>query len=117
MPEMRDEEIICQFMEPRPEHPPYSWQSQIEWGRPTPGGWWYADSTVGVHGHWRPCELTLDRLRLVEARLTDEQWDLYRAILTIHSIWTDRHLIHLAPDQKVKALAEVLRSSKEQADA
>lgn len=95
---MTDEEVICGWMEKRP-----SYES---------GGtghsarhWWLSNPH---HDNWWPTELTLDRLREVEERLTDSQWELY------FLAWPGRFLgfrgfVHASAEQKIKALAEVLR--------
>jgi hypothetical protein len=88
-----DEEMICNFMEPKPEGRPSSYGSGEVWWR---WGWRY----IG----WLPRPLTLDALWEVEARLTDEQCSRYtRELVMLPWLW------HATAAQKIKALAAVLR--------
>lgn len=109
MPELSDAEIVCEFMEPRPID---------RWGG-NPWRWW---TWLGLCPHHMHCDghptsavLTLDRLHEVEARLTDEQWMKYTDSLVLRlreDMDGPRTLIHLSADQKIKALASVLRSEE-----
>ena len=102
------EAIICNFMEPMPEHRPYSWQSPIKWGNWSPRGWWRSERGPEVHGHWAPRNFTLDALWEVEERLIEQgAADTYRAQL----VREDAYFWHATAAQKIKALAEVLRET------
>lgn len=112
---MTDAEILCGFMEKRPEAGPWSHRP---WRSLSRGGWWTAsddrnpDTAPDV---WFPVALTLDRLRLVEARLTDMQWLLYQTALSGDTPedqvrWRD--LIHASAEQKITALAAVLKEGR-----
>lgn len=104
---MTAEEIICEFMEARPE-------TRSGVGDNT--RWWRAcyylvsqDETVTSY---RAQPLDLDCLHEVEARLTGEQWTLYYDHLWAtnygqeHPTW--RFLIHASAPQKIAALAKVI---------
>lgn len=94
-PPATDEEIICTWMEPKPE-PPLRLPTEAE----TNSRWWkrvYNDILRG----WEPHTLTLDALWEVEERLLME----HRAI----TLREYRIGWHATPAQKVKALAAVLR--------
>jgi hypothetical protein len=64
-----------------------------------------------------PVRLTLDALHEVEARLTDEQWGAYREWFMVdhqmdrHRVPFGTYLLHASSEQKIKALAEVLRAA------
>jgi hypothetical protein len=110
---MTDQEVICTWMEPKPTAAASSTVSA--------GAWW--NRYAGVQrsgpawvltpfsGPWEPCPLTLDALWEVEERLTPEQQGQYTtALLAIIAVpfrcgWT----WHATPEQKIKALASVLR--------
>ncbi len=78
------------------------------------GGWWRWIG-VGSGDHWEAQEYGdcygLDRLREVEDRLTDKQWESYQYLLVqeTHKGHTVRDLIHLDAKQKLTALVTVLR--------
>lgn len=113
---MTNEEIICGWMQPRPR----------DGDAEDDGKWWRSHNTAICFGeHWItvPADLTLDRLHEVEARLTDEQWEGYIGILagvpikralSTHDYYLDhmdeRELVHATAEQKIKALAEVIRA-------
>lgn len=92
---MTDEEIICTFMEPLRD----------KWALPK---WWH-----WAGGKRKLRDLGLDALREVQARLTDEQWATYESQFNSASTW--RQLLHASTEQKIKALAAVLRPSMEAA--
>ena len=66
---MTDEELICSLMEPKPAH----------WAEPGTATEWWVRTELG----WMPYPLTLDALREVEERLTDEQWQRYAVTLDL----------------------------------
>jgi len=118
-------EILSQYMEPRPEHPPWSWQSTIRWGAGSPLGWWCAKQEPEVYGHWVsildvcPDLEKLGRLHLIEERLTDEQWEFYHdeladAFIRLCGHATARRYTHATADQKIEALARVLGPSADE---
>ncbi len=105
---LSDAEVICGFMEPRPSR-------QRGDSAGCPGQFWRYDrethADLGV-----PARLTLDALREVEERLTGKQWSNYIARIfeetnsqgaTVGGRW--RHVIHASAEQKIRALAAVLR--------
>lgn len=128
-PTLTDAEVICAFMEPL---------AAIEC---TSGGqrsmldWWRRETAWSDTLKWKPwvpCRLTLDACHEVEARLSEDQRDEYVKILlwdTINpqgrrTIRDTFGLMHAKAEQKVKALAVVMRSAmpnpggpKEEADA
>ena len=53
--------------------------------------------------------LNLDTLHLVEEKLTEDQWEAYEETLEGEYWACERFLIHLSAEQKIKALATVLR--------
>jgi len=95
-----DEEVIAAFMEPVPGFREIDYPKSI-------AGWWTAPT-----GHTKvPAVLDLDALHEVEARLTEERWDLYISEfwkLSIGSTWA-RDYLHASAADKIKALATVLR--------
>lgn len=78
--------------------------------------WWVL---LDPNAPWRPVPLTLDRLHEVEARLMDLQWKRYRSEFRqvversdgTHSkdLWV-RSALHATAEQKIKALAAVIRA-------
>jgi hypothetical protein len=112
---MSDEEIICQFMEPRPKPR----------GLSVTATWWTTRTLLtgtGPGGHFGsyqvaplieicPAGQRLGMLYEVEERLTGEQWCWYEAQLRRITGGTPRQIIHASAAQKIKALAAVLRSS------
>jgi hypothetical protein len=103
---MTDTGIICAFMEPRPDH--------LQQGTCTTNGWWVRR----IGGECEAASLTLDALHEVEEKLTDEQWDAYYHQFGAYGreglTWTapDRlykWALHASAEQKIKALAAVLR--------
>ena len=68
-------------------------------------------------GNWFPQMLRLDTLHTVEARLSDEQWALYENHFARkdkpnawYSTFRYRDLLHATAEQKIKALAAVIRA-------
>lgn len=104
---MTNEEIICEFMEPRSHERPGQTTPKALLGSP----WWDWAISYGAF----PKSLTLDRLHEVEARLTDEQWVNYIAELLLGTYdditGTHRRLVHASTTQKIKALASVLKGA------
>jgi len=105
-------EIICAFMEPKPLGEAFL--SQTYRGDVfTDGDFWMADEYTTV---WHVAPLTLDRLHLVEARLTDKQWPVYVAGLSkdsdIMRMGAIFGLIHATAEQKITALAAVIREEQ-----
>ncbi len=110
---MTDIEIICAWMEPRPYSRTRSRDSE--------DGWWRLVGFDRKSAKWGPVQdwlITLTLLRKAEVRLSDGQCsiydrELYHAIL--HSKPKPRNLYvwHATVEQKIKALAEVLRASVE----
>ena len=109
---MSDEEVICGFMEPKPEHNP----SEYVLGE-IYRTWWVRS----IGNTWRPllddefCSQfeKLGRLHEVEARLTEEQWCAYQCA-AISAKWGDVFglICHASAGQKIRALASVLRGEK-----
>lgn len=96
---MTDEEVIASFMEPKP-----TWSSSDRNGE----WWWCWDH------RWHSCKLDLDALHEVEARLTNEQWDAYANLMMDPAgIHHTRFLLHASAEQKIEALAAVLRPEVE----
>src|SRR5438552_14772929 len=105
---MTDKEIICTFMEPRDKYrvggicP----RSMLDW--------WQSDCQSLTDNF--PVKLTLDHLREVEARLTNEQWLAYMGnlwgapldVLEVLEISHVKNMLHASAEQKIKALASVI---------
>jgi len=101
--DLSDEEVICGFMEPKPEG---SWMRDIQ---PT---WWYF-STFDLPIGWHVVNLDLEQLHEVEARLKDAQWRTYIDLIVPvkGNIYEEcKAFIHASAAQKIKALAAVLRN-------
>lgn len=106
-----DAEVVCGFMEPVVGFRGMDYPKSLN-------GWWLAE----LGAKKEPSELTLDRLREVEAKLTDEQWKDYCAAFAVQNLpqpsegdtfadtvaWDRAHL-HASPFVKIRALAAVLR--------
>lgn len=112
---MSDEEVIASFMEPKPT------KAALSMGRPlfSVTGWWSAGSRPHREwDEWYPITLTLDALRQVQERLTEEQWEQYECEML--ALWTPgtlrhglgevQHYLHATAEQKIRALAVVLRT-------
>jgi hypothetical protein len=114
---MTDQEVVCAWMETRPKdgtHPQDV--SEI--------GWWKAVYTLQPQQRWRwfadgDKTDSLDALWEVEERLTDQQWGEYWKAAA-ETLKPDdkvrlafgehfRYWSHLDAEQKIKALASVLR--------
>jgi hypothetical protein len=111
---MTDQEVICAWMEPKPRLTKSGqfhanekrWANDLHW-------WDYRPTTSP---YLFPCPLTLDALWEVEERLTDGQWRKYYDALCISCEpklkFGMYDVIHATPEQKIKALAAVLRPAK-----
>lgn len=112
---MSEEEVICEWMEPRPDvvddgadpNACYKWPHR--WWK------WYRDR----NGHL-PRELDLNALHEVEARLSDKQWLDYRrefrlVVERVNGTWPlgqrSKDMLHATAEQKIRALASVLRGA------
>jgi hypothetical protein len=105
---MTDQELICAWMEPRPIPSKNGWRSSPWWKRKLRGARDYA----------HPRELDLDALWEVEERLTNEQWEKYlHEFARTQGYWPLRTLLHATPEQKIRALAQVLRPIVEASNA
>lgn len=112
---LTDEEVICEFMEAKPE----AFLATGSQAHPSVGGWWRSDfrftspSPNDGEYYWKPRKLTLDALHEVEARLTDEHWKEYCWRFQrggMCSWWENqRDFLHASAEQKIKALASILR--------
>jgi hypothetical protein len=85
---MTNVEIICTFMEPH-------WKTRMPYAYP------FNPAVMPT--------LDLDALHEVEARLTYAQWDGYGAAMASLVGRTAPNLLHASAEQKIKALAAVLR--------
>jgi len=115
---MSNEEIICTWMEPKPNADETYWYP----ARPSPQRWWMVSygrvrEVDGITGEpsWQPRFLSLDALREVQDRLIDEQWEQYESWLCRIAEpfppehWPLRVMLHVTALQKIKALAATLR--------
>lgn len=107
---MTDAEIVATWMEPNPDLLANLTQSK--------DGWWW--NSFGLTGDpWQPAEpLTLDRLREVEARLdasqcVDYDWRLAMLVVVATKTCPESYPWHASAEQKLAALAEVLRAEVE----
>lgn len=91
-----DAEVICGWMEPQPSYAWWKWE----------------------HGAWAPGNLSLDRLHLVEAKLTDPMWRVYWGILeeawamSESALAREWYAVHASAEVKLAALAAVIREAK-----
>ncbi len=123
---MTDEEIICGWMEPKPPEDSAPLSRTYRGDIFSDGEFWMADEYTTVW-HVVPLTLDLDALHLVEARLTDIQWATYQ--LALASVidpkkriseqellamrpWVWKLFQHASAEQKIKALAAVLREGR-----
>ncbi len=121
---MTDAEVICTWMEPTPEpHLAGSGRSK--------GGWWARGANAGrdAFGPWIPAfEAWNSRHRLgalweVEERLDYGQCGVYERQVLCASGWATNAiesgwaLLHATPEQKIKAIAAVLRPIVEKPNA
>lgn len=101
---MNDACLICEWMEPRPN---------LRAGECAglPGQWW---KRRGITNEVKPMPLTLDALWEVEERLTGAQVEAY--LMALVGCTTDiaviARAVHATAEQKIKALADVIRSGK-----
>lgn len=101
---MTPAEIVASFMEERPEDPR---------GHDDPSPFWWR-RTYLHEKPWEPREVSLDGMRLVEERLNcGRTWAydnaLQRQVSGEYYVW------HASAEQKLAALAEVLRGVVEKA--
>jgi hypothetical protein len=102
---LSDQEVICAFMEPRPEPNTHGGTHR------SARGWWFWSGT------WEPRTLTLDALWEVEEKLKQRprgQRAAYYEHQGLLSEATDGESWHATPAQKIAALASVLRPLVEQ---
>lgn len=111
---LSDREVIATFMEPSPCR-------QRGRGRDSKLGWW---RFCGIPAKWEVIDFgwkgdSLDALRTVEARLTEEQWAVYDGhMLSILSPGVREYdevdwrqlCLHASAEQKILGLAATLRS-------
>lgn len=107
-------EIIAEWMEPSPASHTRSRDSER--------GWWRIVGVDKKNGTWivNSYSFTLDRLYRVEDRLSDEQWDRYRAQFTqlavppppVTSGEYFKLVAHATVEQKAIALAKVIQETK-----
>jgi hypothetical protein len=131
-PMTNDAEVICTWMEPK-ETRRFTDASVFGEVKTSNGGWWeWRSPRTGAAwpGEYIATPGGLDRLHLVEARLSAEQWIRYRREiqLQIWDAWDGDHpgqlgnlhmtqgelwnkLLHVTAEQKVAALAIALRTS------
>lgn len=109
---MSNEELICTFMEPNPPAPEQAYQQ-------SPIGWWVCRfSVMGQRLIWLTGDkvYSLDGLHEVEAKLSAEQQGRYLDVLVPDAMakvgWIWRS-VHASAEQKIQALAEVLRGEVE----
>jgi hypothetical protein len=106
-----DASVICRFMEPQPYSRTRSRDSE--------GGWWRLVGADRKSSVWEPTRyLTLDLLHQVEERLTPGQCSQYERELYYAMRNAKRKLIgvyawHASAEQKIRALAVVLRAARE----
>lgn len=104
-----DAEVICAWMEPKPTLPDY-WTGTER----SPSRWWILVGTNGGGMAWLPITLNLGALWVAENRLTDErQWEYIEALRENRNAPTWGFL-HATAEQKIKALALVLRNTPTQ---
>ena len=111
-----DAEVVAGFMEPgKPS-------SNLPLGSRHPASclwsWEVSDEPVDILDGIRTIYFanSLDALHLVEARLTDEQWQRYKSMTVINGnlgeiYW--KRLLHASAADKLKALAVVLAGKRE----
>lgn len=102
---LSDAEVVCTFMELKPM--PIAGFKRVY----AAGAKWWAYR----EDEWEPAALTLDALHEVEARLTESQWKAYGENVvreTTAGYWP-RNLLHASAEEKIRALATVLRATVE----
>lgn len=119
---MTDEEVICGFMEPKPDQIPEDAEDlELCGSRPTTAlGFWVCISPYDVASRWIPRRLTLDALWEVEERLSGAQRFNYLKALKlvdrpgeIPRTLPEGFFWHAHRAQKIKALSTVLRAEQE----
>lgn len=112
MPKLTNEEILATFMDPYPVHGKSDW-------------WQFWQNTEEGTSGKLPVALNLDRCRLIQDKLDTHQWEdyteeltrvLYRGVQHLHdgkiittTAFIRRAFIHASAEQRVLALAEVVR--------
>lgn len=94
---MTDAEVICAFMESRPPANTIHVQRGADWWL-----WW--------GGEWTPIDLTLDALWKVEERLRLGSQEERRSYRNFGRSIPAAQKWHATPEQKIAALAVVLRA-------
>ena len=102
---LSDAEVLATFMEAR--CPP-----GFDPGTVSFGGWWYTNGQRKLE----PWDIdSLDRLHIIEERLTDDQWRSYEVwfygVIHYGGVFMSlpRMFLHATAEQKITALAAVLR--------
>lgn len=122
---MRDAEVICAFMEAKPQFRSgftvfYRGNQHAvtteEWR--SPGGWWRID-TADDDRKVEPRELELNALHEVEARLSDEQFEIYKiGLIPLGQMANAEYWhIHANVEDKTRVLAFILRREVEKRPA
>ena len=101
-----DAEVVAGFMDPPPSEP---LDSSLWWSWEVSDGRWTSIPSAILN--------SLDALRLVEARFTDEQWKEYwwalaDSIIPPGTAPIPRLWLHASAQDKLKALAAVLRKEE-----
>lgn len=125
-----DWDLICTWMEEKPTstvHPGIEEAYSVKWWI---WGWWYTAPSLPnierpVAYGWKPRSLNLDACHKVESRLTDNQAAKYDRVLESvirqdNLKQRDEHALsvaevmawHATAEQKIKALAAVLRGAQ-----
>lgn len=106
MPDLTDAEVICNYMEPKPE---LGWRTL-----PVPlPEWWYWESDLGPgFADWHHRTLDLDALYEVEQKLMDGDITTVKIAAKYIKCADGYPAWHLTAAQKVEALATVIRGIK-----
>lgn len=108
--ELSDETVICQYM----ETPPVI--RDLMYGFASPDHWWRREAGLDGSRYWRPNTLTLDMLHKAEMKLPDELWGEYARLILLENkgvVLYEKRLVHAGLQQKIRALAGVLRRIEE----
>ncbi len=118
MPSERTDAVeLCAWMEKMPSSGPFDFRP---WRGASPEGWWgaakaKAGCTLPADNEWHPRELTLNECRLIEEKLSAEQWGAYFEWFSVRHPRTEgfaKFLLHADVPTKLAALAEVIRSTR-----